>query len=201
MRKVIMIRCWVFVTFLSLLLVSSFAFAQGKGKGRRGGKPPGWEKGEKKGWQTDVPPGIEKKGGWMPPGLSKEKQCQEEGASSKLQKRNRSKKKGWETESKETEEKMEEVKEGLEETTEKQVKEKMHYRERHRKTVIKEEMNSPLFFLQFAAGSFSMSEVSTSVVQHIYQPNSVSRNVERSVNRISKNILRHCKEISWIREK
>ncbi len=62
-------RCWVFVAIASLFLAGSLALAQGKGKGR-GGNPPGWEKGEKKGWQSDVPPGIEKKGGSMPPGLS-----------------------------------------------------------------------------------------------------------------------------------
>ena len=60
----------------SVLLASSFALTQGKGKGR-GEEPPGWQKGEKKGWTNDdVPPGIEKKGGWMPPGLSKEEQAE-----------------------------------------------------------------------------------------------------------------------------
>ncbi len=62
-------RCWVFVAIASLLLAGSLALAQGKGKGR-GGKPPGWEKGEKKGWQGDLPPGIEKKDVWLPQGLT-----------------------------------------------------------------------------------------------------------------------------------
>jgi len=39
-----------------------------------GKEPPGWNKGEKKGWTSDVPSGIEKKQGWMPPGLSEEEQ-------------------------------------------------------------------------------------------------------------------------------
>lgn len=47
-----------FITFLSLLLAASMTFAQGKGKGRSS-SPPGWEKGEKNGWQTDAPPGLD----------------------------------------------------------------------------------------------------------------------------------------------
>jgi hypothetical protein len=46
------------------------AYAQGKGRGQKE-TPPGWEKGEKKGWFSDVPPGIAKKEGWIPPGWSK----------------------------------------------------------------------------------------------------------------------------------
>jgi hypothetical protein len=38
-------------------------------------RPPGWDKGEKKGWDTDVPPGIEKKDDWLPPGLNKKGQA------------------------------------------------------------------------------------------------------------------------------
>ena len=48
---------WVSVMFLSWFLIGSPAFAQKKDKER----PPGWDKGEKKGWQSDVPPGQEKK--------------------------------------------------------------------------------------------------------------------------------------------
>ncbi|NVM23948.1 MAG: hypothetical protein HWN68_19490 [Desulfobacterales bacterium] len=103
MRKAITFGHCVFVTFLSLLLVGSLAFAQGKGRGRTGGKPPGWEKGEKRGWHTDVPPGIEQKGDWIPQGLGKEKQGQEESTPSKLQKQQRGKKRGWETEGEEAE--------------------------------------------------------------------------------------------------
>ncbi len=46
------------------------AYAQGKGRGQKE-IPPGWEKGEKKGWFSDVPPGLAKKEGWIPPGWSK----------------------------------------------------------------------------------------------------------------------------------
>jgi hypothetical protein len=49
-----------FIVILSLFLVTSLALAKGKGRG--GSNPPGWDKGEKKGWNSDVPPGIEKKG-------------------------------------------------------------------------------------------------------------------------------------------
>ncbi len=66
-----LMRSWVFVAIATVLLAGSLAFAQGKAKGR-GGTPPGWEKGEKKGWRGSVPPGIAKKGGWIPPGLSKQ---------------------------------------------------------------------------------------------------------------------------------
>jgi hypothetical protein len=42
----------------SAFLGGSLVWAQGKGPGQR---PPGWEKGEKKGWEGDAPPGLEKK--------------------------------------------------------------------------------------------------------------------------------------------
>lgn len=68
-------RWYSFVAIVSIVLSCSLVLAEGKAK-ERGNKPPGWEKGEKKGWKSDVPPGIEKKGGWMPPGLSKEEQAE-----------------------------------------------------------------------------------------------------------------------------
>ena len=73
------LKVWVVVLIaVSMVLTCTVVLAQGKGKGR-GDEPPGWQKGEKKGWKGDVPhvpPGIEKKGGWMPPGLSKEEQAE-----------------------------------------------------------------------------------------------------------------------------
>ena len=60
MSKVV--RNWLFVFILSLLLGSTLALAKGKGKKSSDARPPGWDKGEKKGWQSDVPPGLEKKG-------------------------------------------------------------------------------------------------------------------------------------------
>ena len=74
MYKGMRFGAFVFI-IASVLLGSSVAPAQGKGKGHSE-KPPGWEMGEKKGWTSDVPPGIEKKGGWMPPGLSKDEQAE-----------------------------------------------------------------------------------------------------------------------------
>ncbi|MFC1868182.1 hypothetical protein ACFL0H_08630 [Thermodesulfobacteriota bacterium] len=50
------IMLWFFTMFLSLFLIGSMSIAKEKGKGR----PSGWDK-EKKGWQSDVPPGQEKK--------------------------------------------------------------------------------------------------------------------------------------------
>ena len=56
----------------SMLLAISPVFAKSNKAKGRSDQPPGWSKGKKKGWVSNVPPGIEKKGGWMPPGLSKE---------------------------------------------------------------------------------------------------------------------------------
>ena len=53
--KVLLIAC------LSLIFAVSSAFAGGKAKGHNKNRPPGWDEGEKKGWQSDVPPGQEKK--------------------------------------------------------------------------------------------------------------------------------------------
>jgi hypothetical protein len=89
-------RKWGFaisLATLSLLLTATPALTgQGKAKGRHEG-PPGWEKGEKKGWKGDLPPGIEKKGGWMPPGLSKEEHA--EWKEGKPPGWSRGKKEGW----------------------------------------------------------------------------------------------------------
>src|SRR3989344_5142759 len=52
---------------LNFLIKEDTQFAYGK-------EPLGWSKGEKRGWTSNVPPGIEKKEGWMPPGLSEEEQ-------------------------------------------------------------------------------------------------------------------------------
>lgn len=60
-------RYLLVVAIASAFLGGSLAWAQGEGPGK---KPPGWQKGEKKGWEGDAPPGLEKKGG-MPPGLKK----------------------------------------------------------------------------------------------------------------------------------
>lgn len=90
MRK--LMRNCVFVTIASILLAGSMVFAQDKSNGR-GNKPPGWQKGEKKGWKSDVPPGIEKKGDSIPPGLS-EKEGRE-GKQGRLSGWSRGEKEGW----------------------------------------------------------------------------------------------------------
>ena len=51
----------LFIACLSLIFAVSSTFAQGKGRGHNKKRPPGWDEGEKKGWQSDVPPGQEKK--------------------------------------------------------------------------------------------------------------------------------------------
>jgi hypothetical protein len=48
------------IIFLSaIFLISSPALAGGKAKGKNKTRPPGWEQGEKKGWEgKDAPPGL-----------------------------------------------------------------------------------------------------------------------------------------------
>ncbi|MBU4311336.1 MAG: hypothetical protein KJ706_01295 [Candidatus Omnitrophica bacterium] len=64
----------VFVIVAMLIFVVSSvtttAYAQAKGRGQKE-TPLGREKGEKKGWFSDVPSGLAKKEGWVPPGWSK----------------------------------------------------------------------------------------------------------------------------------
>jgi hypothetical protein len=51
-------RSWIFIVIVCLFFVGSSSFAQGPKS-----RPPGWDKGEKRGWGSDVPPGLEKKSG------------------------------------------------------------------------------------------------------------------------------------------
>lgn len=42
-----------------IFLISSLVFADSKGRGKDKTNPPGWEQGEKKGWEgKDTPPGL-----------------------------------------------------------------------------------------------------------------------------------------------
>ena len=78
MSKVRMILIWIAVVFLSCTLTATWTFAKEKGKGQGDTSPSGWSKGEKKGWKTDVPAGLEEKDkSWNPSGLNKEKKVQE----------------------------------------------------------------------------------------------------------------------------
>ena len=56
-----LIRNWCLVVLLSLVLGTPLAIAKGKGQQHGSDRPPGWDKGEKKGWHSNVPPGQEKK--------------------------------------------------------------------------------------------------------------------------------------------
>ncbi len=60
------------------------------GGGRRGSgkRPPGWDRGEKKGWTSDIPPGLAKKGK-LPPGLAKKRKLPPGWSNWKRQKRAR----------------------------------------------------------------------------------------------------------------
>ena len=51
-----LISCWVFIIIVCLFFVGSLSFAQGPDA-----RPSGWDKGEKRGWDSDEPPGLEKK--------------------------------------------------------------------------------------------------------------------------------------------
>jgi hypothetical protein len=53
----------VFIACLSFVFAFSLSYAKDKGKGKNKNKPPGWDQGEKKGWQSDIPPGQDKKDG------------------------------------------------------------------------------------------------------------------------------------------
>ncbi len=53
-------RCWIFIVIACFFFVGSLDFAEGKYKDQ-GDRPPGWDKGEKRGWNSDIPPGLEKK--------------------------------------------------------------------------------------------------------------------------------------------
>lgn len=62
----VIVMCLIFILNPAMII----AYAQGKGQGQKE-RPSGWEKGEKKGWLSDVPPGLAKKEGWIPPGWSR----------------------------------------------------------------------------------------------------------------------------------
>ena len=51
----------LFFSLLAVVFIGSLAIAQGKGKGQGGDRPAGRDNGQKKGWQSDVPPGQEEK--------------------------------------------------------------------------------------------------------------------------------------------
>lgn len=71
--------CWMAVVCLSLLLTGLPALAKGKGKGQGIKRPPGWEEGEKRGWQSDVPPGMEHRDNGLPPGLDETEKGDQDG--------------------------------------------------------------------------------------------------------------------------
>lgn len=81
-------RYLLVVAIASAFLGGSLAWAQGEGPGKR---PPGWQKGEKKGWERDAPPGLEKKGG-MPPGLKKKQGAKAEDAADQEKEKGKAKK-------------------------------------------------------------------------------------------------------------
>ena len=51
------------IAFLSIIFISTLAVSDDKGEENDKKTPPGWEKGEKKGWQSDKPPGLDEKNG------------------------------------------------------------------------------------------------------------------------------------------
>ncbi len=52
-----LMSCWVFIIIVCLLFVGSLSFAQGADS-----RPSGWDKGEKRGWDSDGPLGLDEKG-------------------------------------------------------------------------------------------------------------------------------------------
>lgn len=51
----------LFIMFLPLVLITAVAIAQEGDDSQNKDRPPGWDKGKKEGWQSDVPPGQEEK--------------------------------------------------------------------------------------------------------------------------------------------
>ena len=66
------VGCWALISFFLVFLLCSPALAKEKEKGQSKDAPSGWDKGEKKGWHSDVPPGSEKKGESKPPDLNED---------------------------------------------------------------------------------------------------------------------------------
>ncbi|OHB91100.1 MAG: hypothetical protein A3E19_02625 [Planctomycetes bacterium RIFCSPHIGHO2_12_FULL_52_36] len=64
-RVLLFVSCLIFLMSLSLLPLSdAVAKEKGGGAGVSPGpseRPPGWDEGEKKGWDSNVPPGLEGK--------------------------------------------------------------------------------------------------------------------------------------------
>lgn len=65
-KVLLFVSCLIFLMSLSLLPLDD-AVAREKGGGPSGSpgpseRPPGWDEGEKKGWDSNVPPGLEGKG-------------------------------------------------------------------------------------------------------------------------------------------
>lgn len=53
------LKIFIFVSIASLLFTNVAISSPPHGKGG-GNTPPGWQKGEKEGWNSDQPPGLEK---------------------------------------------------------------------------------------------------------------------------------------------
>ena len=81
----------IFVVIICLFLVGSLSFAQGPKS-----RPPGWDKGEKRGWGSDVPPGLEKKsksGNYSDDDSSGDEESSDEESSDEVSSRDKDKKK------------------------------------------------------------------------------------------------------------
>ncbi|MFO7554903.1 MAG: hypothetical protein R6W88_06835 [Desulfobacterales bacterium] len=110
MLKIRAILFWIAVVFLSFSLCATFAFAKGKGMGHGSSGQKGWSQGEKEGWETNTPPGYDKKSeGRGTSGLGEEKKIQEgnedagkpkEGMQEKVRERERHRERHQEGESK-----------------------------------------------------------------------------------------------------
>ena len=120
MKRTILL--WVFMTALALFLTASPVLAKGEGKER----PSGWDKREKKGWQSDVPPGQEKKqygGEEEERKVKKEKKEKKVKENAKIEKEKKAKEVDKEKTKKEKEVKEKKSKEEIEEGKKKEKKE------------------------------------------------------------------------------
>ena len=126
----------LFIVCLSYIFAISSAFAQGKGKEHNKNRPPGWEEGEKKGWQSDVPPGQEKKDEKLKKKTNKSENNQGKKSKSKAEQ---------EAEENESEDKGEKVKQKAEKESETKVKEtELKKEEREAKSKTKKEKSKAM---------------------------------------------------------
>ena len=144
----------LFITCLALIFAVSSAFAQEKGKGHNKKRPPGWDEGEKKGWQSDVPPGQEKKDEKLKKKTNKSEKKQGKKSKSKIEQK---------VDEDEAEAKGEKMKQEAEKESEKKVKEAELEKEEREATSKTKKEKSYLDFSGWTCLSFIVTDIDSSL--------------------------------------